>query len=318
MIMSKNLKSGKMIPLILAGIIFISSIATAQKLNFPEPGTKEFKKYEKKKQEMIQSIVKENGKVWVKVPISMTNINGNPVSLSEFHIGKFEVTNFEYRVFLNDLKHTGQMEAFRKAAVYDSGWIANGPAGFNVPYKDYYFHHPAFDNYPVVNIGYEGVMAFCSWLEKEVNKNAKAGSPKITVRLPYESEWTIAATSGDDKNEFGFDGNGLKREDKKFAGSYKANFNHFRGSNIESGETDNDYADITAPVQSYFPNRWGLYNASGNVAELTVSADGNIISKGGSWNHKIDKLKVEEGDRFDRESRGNPYTGFRIVFQQKM
>ena len=42
----------------------------------------------------------------------------------------------------------------------------------------------------------------------------------------------------------------------------------------------NDNADITAPVKSYAPNDFGLYNMSGNVAEM-VKEEG--LACGGGW-----------------------------------
>ena len=41
-----------------------------------------------------------------------------------------------------------------------------------------------------------------------------------------------------------------------------------------------DHYFLTAPVTSYSPNEFNLYNMSGNVAELT--ADG--VAMGGHWN----------------------------------
>ena len=47
---------------------------------------------------------------------------------------------------------------------------------------------------------------------------------------------------------------------------------------------------ITAPAESYYPNKFGIYNMSGNVAEL-VSDD--TVAMGGSWNDTGYDVRVE-------------------------
>ena len=42
-----------------------------------------------------------------------------------------------------------------------------------------------------------------------------------------------------------------------------------------------NYNDVTAPVESYFPNLLDIYNMNGNVAEMILEK-GIIV--GGSWN----------------------------------
>ena len=48
-----------------------------------------------------------------------------------------------------------------------------------------------------------------------------------------------------------------------------ANFKRGDGDNMGTGGYLNDKADITAPVRSYVPNDFGLYNMAGNVNEWT-------------------------------------------------
>ena len=50
----------------------------------------------------------------------------------------------------------------------------------------------------------------------------------------------------------------------------RANFKRDRGDNGGVSEDPNDAANITAPVRSYWPNDYGLYNMSGNVSEWTA------------------------------------------------
>ena len=49
-----------------------------------------------------------------------------------------------------------------------------------------------------------------------------------------------------------------------------ANFKRGRGDNMGVAGQLNDNAEITAPVYSYWPNDYGLYNMAGNVSEWVM------------------------------------------------
>jgi formylglycine-generating enzyme required for sulfatase activity len=68
-----------------------------------------------------------------------------------------------------------------------------------------------------------------------------------------------------------------------------------------------DFADITAPVKSYWPNGYGLYNVNGNVAEMI--ADKEIVA-GGSWNDPGYDVRNESVKPYKGAARN---VGFRIV-----
>ena len=53
----------------------------------------------------------------------------------------------------------------------------------------------------------------------------------------------------------------------KFYGEINANFVRARGDYMGVAGALNDNADVTAPVYSYAPNDYGLYNMAGNVSE---------------------------------------------------
>ena len=65
----------------------------------------------------------------------------------------------------------------------------------------------------------------------------------------------------------------------KFQGMIRANFVRGKGDFMGIAGSLNDNADITAPVKSYWPNDFGLYNCAGNVAEM-VAPHASCISAG--------------------------------------
>jgi sulfatase modifying factor 1 len=102
-------------------------------------------------------------------------------------------------------------------------------------------------------------------------------------RLPTEAEWEYAAlalqgNSHSKKDElitdrriYPWNGNTAryKRHDKN-QGMMLANFKESRGNYMGTAGRPNDNAPFPAPVRSFFPNDFGLYNMAGNVSEWTL------------------------------------------------
>jgi sulfatase modifying factor 1 len=213
-------------------------------------------------------------------------------------------------------------------------WVRQFTYSHNEPIARQYNWFGAFDNYPVVGVNWKQANAFSQWRTNEWRKEHARTKQYFEgeFRLPNEMEWEWAARGG--RNASPYPWGGPYVLNKK--GCYLANFKPQRGNYAADGGL------YTVPVNKYWPNDYGLYNMSGNVAEWTSSpyynnsyntiADVNPnielrvkdsdpqwmkrkTVRGGSWRDVAYYLQVSTRD-YEYADTAKAYIGFRNVFQQ--
>ncbi len=191
------------------------------------------------------------------------------VTVNSFFMDEHEVTNEEFERFV---KATGYVTiAERKLDPKDFPTVSPeslvpGSAVFTAPGQPVTlddplqwwkyvpgasWHHPKgpqsgiekLENYPVIHVSYEDALAYANWEGK---------------RLPTEAEWEYAA-QGNKPGQKYYWGNELKPGGKWMANIFQGDF--------PAKNTGEDGFIGIAPVKSFAPNAYGLYDMDGNVWE---------------------------------------------------
>jgi formylglycine-generating enzyme len=196
------------------------------------------------------------------------------VHVSEFFIGRFEVTNDEYARFVRATGHPAPI--LRALPLVATGGRDTVFKELATPYQWTDYDPPAGrGSHPVVLVGFDDAMAYCRWLSETTER---------AVRLPTEAEWEKAARGGLDGRRYPW-GDDID--------SSRCNFLEDPGAKNRRG---------TKPTGMYAPNAFGLCDVVGNVWEWvsdwygseyyggddmkdpTGPASGNMrIVRGGSW-----------------------------------
>ncbi len=271
---------------------------------FPILTPKEEIENQKRKRRMMKNLVKFNKKEYSFVPSGSLITEDGEKSINSFYIGSAEVTNIQYRTFLMDLVQMGQKEKYSVASPQLDVWTNEGETTTGEPLNKVYFSHPAYDDYPVVGISQKGAELYCEWLTQEViayyPKN-RYEDTWIKVRIPSDVEWMYVANEGGGEIKHQWSSEGLQNE----AGCYLANFKQ---------EIADDGAVYTAKTKTYLPNKFGVYNLFGNVAELVYYLPNNAIGvKGGGWQSNIDALDIDYKDPNKGNVKPSSNVGFRVV-----
>ncbi len=253
--------------------------------------------------------------------------------INSFMMQKGEVTNSDYLKLLSYYK-TKNPEKFKTLLPDTLVWRT--PRTFNEPYVEYYMRHPAYQEYPIVGVSHHQAEQYCKWLTEIYHQNPDRIYKKVIYRLPTEAEWIYAANGGLRNTNYPWVGPYMRNTAGKMKANclsfgtgrvyrdtlYKKDWNGdfkevyiYRAQphrGIDDENDLNDYADVTAPTISYWPNNYGLYNMAGNVCEMVAEKE---ITHGGSWNDPGHYLQNHIRQFYEGEHSASNKRGFRVIMQ---
>jgi len=212
--------------------------------------------------------------------------------VSDFAIGKYEVTVGQFRSFVNATGYSTEAEKGDGCYVLTGGnWGKNASSNWK---------NPGFsqeDTHPVACVSWNDATVYSRWL---------SGQSGRSYRLPTGAEWEYAARSGG------------KRE--KYSG----------GDNVDAvAWYDKNSGSKTHPVGQKQANGLGLYDISGNVWEWVSdwygnytsgrqqnpqgpSSDSSRVIRGGSWSGDPRDVRASYRDFYVPGFRSG-VMGFRLV-----
>lgn len=185
-------------------------------------------------------------------PCQANEFPQHKVTLSDYYIGKYEVTFDEYDRFCDDTN---------RKKPDDNGW-GRGKR-------------------PVINVSWDDANAYCKWLSQKTGRN---------YRLPTEAEWEYAARGGKKGENYMYSGNpevspiGWYSENSKYGtsvvGAKKANELGIYDMTGNVNEWCDDFYDPYYYQNSPEYNPTGPYNGKEKV------------SRGGSWYSPSNQCRI--------------------------
>ena len=228
-----------------------------------------------------------------------------PVAVAAFAMGRTEVTRSQWMAFERESGHRA-----------DSGCLTWDGDGY-VLAAHLGWKNPGFaqtEDHPVVCVTAADAQAFAQWVSRKTGQ---------LYRLPREHEWEYAARSG-------------SQSAYPWASGAAGVCTHANGADAAllqknprwPGQSCQDGFAHTAPVGSFVPNAWGLYDMHGNVMEWTqdcwaaqlVQPDsglaplncGRLVTRGGGWDLPVSFLRSAYRGKAPARNRGTGI-GFRLV-----
>lgn len=230
-----------------------------------------------------------------------------------FGVGRFEITNEQFAAFVDATGFVHLEGCF----LWD-GW--NAEFSKKLGWRDPGYGRATLPKEPAACVNWNAAQAYVKWLSQ------KTGA---SYRLLTEAEWEYAARAGNTTPSIWGD---QQERACEYANVFDASAKkRSPNAQLTVAPCDDGHAQV-APVGSYKPNAFGLYDMSGNVWEWVFDChampypadaptDGSAIidrgcdrraSKGGAWMTTVDRQRFTFRGR-DPAAQNSSGFGFRVA-----
>jgi formylglycine-generating enzyme required for sulfatase activity len=235
-----------------------------------------------------------------------------------YALSETDITEGQFREFVRASGYKPDSITMGGASVYDESTGVMRDDSSASWEKDYAGRRAA-NNLPVVNISWNDANAYVQWLSKRTGKE---------YRLPSEAEFEYAIRGGTTTRYWWGTGT-PKSKVENLTGSLDRSPSGRRWSHAFQGYGDGYWGP--APVMSFAPNPFGLFDIDGNVSEwmadcwhdnyVRAPADGSAwinpgcsshVVRGGSWGSSPEQVNSAYRQGADANVRSGR-VGFRIL-----
>ncbi len=207
------------------------------------------------------------------------------VSLNAFYMDTHEVTLAQFRKFVEATNYVTDAEKNGGSIIYDgTDFVKKDGVDWRFDARGNP-HKKSSNNLPVTHLSWNDANAYAQWVGK---------------RLPTEAEWEYAARGGEKGYTYAWGNEGLSSK----AWANVSDENYIKVVEWPYFKRYDDGYVFAAPVGSFPPNSFGLYDMAGNAWEWCADYfDENYYSKSPK-NNPVNKTPNER-----RSMRGNSWDG---------
>ncbi len=206
------------------------------------------------------------------------------VTLSDYYIGKYEVTVAQYRAYCEEV----------------------GRRFPSSPNREWYNEHPNADKWkwkdenPMVNVTWREAMSYCRWLSKKTGEN---------YTLPTEAQWEYAARGGNKSRRYKYSGS----NDIGKVAWYDETTNE-KGPRAVGTLKPNELGiyDMSGNAWEWCKDYFGIYPSKPQTNPTGAEQSSYKVVRGGSWYYikYLARLTARDGPE---PSFTNFNYGFRVV-----
>ena len=220
---------------------------------------------------------------WVEVPggrVSLEERN-HVFAVKPFRIAKYPVTNEQFEAFLK------AEDGYRNKTWWED--IEQSPKAEDPSWQE--------ANCPRETVSWYEAIAFCRWLSAQMG---------ISIRLPTEWEWQQAATGGDLKREYPWEGEWAASR----CNSWESRLSRTTAVGMyPQGATEQGVLDMAGNVREWCLNQ---YDNPEQPEAVHINKGGTRVIRGGAWYDIPGYLRVSSRDGLYPDFRSN-YIGVRLA-----